>query len=181
MDPRYPIGVFEHSGPVSAVEVERWIDEIAALPARARAAVEGLSAEQLETRYRPDGWCLRQVVHHLLDSHLNSYARFKLALTEDEPAIKAYDEARWAELADYREVSIAAALDLLELLHARWVVLLRSLGRADLGRVFVHPEWGRVRLDWNIGLYAWHGRHHLAHLTTTIDREGWERGTGSGA
>ena len=180
MDLRYPIGQYAPPDSIGPADVEGWIAEIEALPGQVRAAIEGLDDEQLETAYRPGGWTLRQVVHHLLDSHLNSYIRFKWALTEDEPAIKTYEEARWAELADYRRVRLADTLDLLELLHARWATLLRSLGPDELARTFRHPEWGRVELDWNIGNYAWHGRHHLAHLTTTIEREGWATGDGSG-
>lgn len=176
MDPRYPIGQFEHDGPVAAADIVRWIEEIEDLPSLVRQAVAGLRAEQLATRYRPGGWTLSQVVHHLLDSHLNSYIRFKWTLTEDEPAIKTYEEARWAELADYEIVSLESTLDFLELLHARWGALLRSLSPEQLARRFVHPEWGTVDLGWNIGNYAWHGRHHLAHITTTVEREGWSPG-----
>lgn len=172
-DPRYPIGEFEHSGEVSSEQARQWIDQIERAPAAFRAAVEGLSDAQLDTRYRPGGWTLRQVVHHVGDSHLNSYVRFKWALTEDEPAIKTYYEDRWAELADYREVPIALALDFLELLHAKWVILLRVLTPAELDRRLQHPEWGAISLDRMLGIYAWHCRHHLAHITTTIEREGW--------
>lgn len=172
-DLRYPIGRFDHEGPVTDDDLARWIDQIEALPGRLRRAVDGLTDAQLDTSYRPGGWTLRQVVHHVPDSHLNSYVRFKWALTEDEPLIKAYDEAGWAELADYRTVPVATSLDFLALLHAKWVALLRSLAREQLGRRFVHPVSGPTALDRAIGLYAWHGQHHLAHVTTTAERNGW--------
>lgn len=180
-DLRYPIGRFDHQGSVSEKDLLRWIEDIETLPERLRAAVEGLTAAQLDTPYRPGGWTVRQVVHHLGDSHLNSVLRFKWALTEDTPTIKTYDEARWAELADYERVPVSLGLDFLAVLHARWVALLRSLTPADLARAFVHPDMGRVELSWNIGLYAWHGRHHLAHLTGLINREGWADGSTPGA
>ena len=173
MDLRYPIGQFEHEGAVTEAAIARWIAEIEALPDQMRQAVSGLSDDQLDTRYRPGGWTLRQVVHHVPDSHLNSYIRFKWALTEEEPAIKVYDEALWAELADYRLVPIETSLDFLALLHAKWSALLRSLSREQLSRTLVHPDLGVVVLNWYIGSYAWHGRHHLAHITTTVEREGW--------
>ena len=172
-DLRFPIGPFSHEGEIRGEHVAGWIDEIEALPGQMRSAVAGLSDEQLDTRYRPGGWTLRQTVHHVGDSHLNSYVRFKWALTEDEPVIKAYDEAAWAELADYRELPIETSLEFLDRLHARWVVLLRSLTSAQLARRFHHPDSGATVLAWNVGNYAWHGRHHLAHCTRTIEREGW--------
>ena len=173
MDLRYPIGEFEPPAEVTEEDLEGWLDEIEALPRALRAAVAGLSDEQLDTRYRPGGWTLRQVVHHLSDSHLNSYIRFKWTLTEDEPAIKTYEEARWAELADYRELPVETSLDFLELLHRRWVTLLRALTPEQWSRRFVHPEWGKVDLATTAAIYAWHGRHHLAHITTTAERLGW--------
>lgn len=173
-DLRYPIGQFEHEGPVSDQDLERWIAQIEALPAQMRQAVAGLSDEQLDTPYRPGGWTLRQVAHHVPDSHLHCYIRFKWALTEDEPLIKAYDEALVAELADSRTAPIAPALDLLSALHVKWVALLRSLTRRQLSRRFVHPVSGPSELARTVGSYAFHGRHHLAHLTTTIDRHGWK-------
>jgi len=172
-DPRYPIGRFAHPGEVSDDDLARWTGRIEALPGELRAAVDGLGEAQLDTRYRPGGWTLRQVVHHLPDSHLNAYVRFKWALTEDEPAIKVYDEARWAELADTRLTPVATSLDLLAHLHQRWVTLIRALDGDQLARRFLHPEWGAVDLAHAVGSYAWHGRHHLAHVTTTREREGW--------
>jgi hypothetical protein len=135
--------------------------------------IEPLSPAQLDTPYRPGGWRVRQVVHHLADSHLNSFIRFKWALTEDRPAIKAYHEDRWAELPDYVDVPVETSLRLLDALHERWVALLRRLDAADLKREFLHPESGAVRLDVNIGVYSWHGRHHLAHITRLAEREEW--------
>ncbi len=133
----------------------------------------GLSPEQLDTPYRPGGWTVRQVVHHVPDSHINSYIRFKLALTEPEPTIKPYDEALWAELADTPATPVEVSLTLLDSLHGRWVPLLRSLSGADFARQFRHPELGMVRLDGNLALYAWHGRHHVAHITSLRERMGW--------
>ena len=170
---RDPIGKFKWEGDATAEQRQQLIDEIAGTPARVRAAVEGLSAEQLETPYRPGGWTVRQVVHHIADSHLNSYVRFRLALTEDEPTIKPYHEDRWAELEDARTAPLEVSLALLESLHERWVQLLKSLKAEDFARTFRHPEMGVVSLDKNVGLYAWHGRHHVAHITGLRERMGW--------
>jgi DinB superfamily len=174
-DLRYPVGRFTPPAVVSREQVETWIGEIARLPAALRAAVAPLSPAELDTPYRPGGWRVRQVVHHLADSHMNSYIRFKWALTEDRPLIKAYFEDRWAELPDYASVPIETSLELLEALHRRWVGVLRGLGPVELSREFLHPESGPVRLDVNVGIYAWHGRHHLAHVTRLAEREGWTR------
>jgi uncharacterized damage-inducible protein DinB len=173
-DPRYPIGKFEYSTPLTPEQRMRCIEQIASAPASLRAAVEGLSAEQVATPYRPGGWTVRQVVHHVPDSHLNAYTRFKLALTEDEPTIKPYEEARWAELDDSRTTPLEVSLTLLEALHARWILLLRGLSPADFARRFRHPEWGTITLDRNLALYAWHGRHHTAHITSLRERMGWQ-------
>lgn len=172
MDLRYPIGTFTWNGEASAEQVSRWIDEIEAIPTQLRLAVKGLSPEQLETPYRPDGWTVRQLVHHVADSHMNSYIRFKLALTEDEPTIKPYEEARWAELADSRE-PVEVSLALLDALHQRWIVLLRSMNPEDFKRAFYHPVNGIVSLTHATGLYSWHGRHHIAHVTSLRERMGW--------
>ena len=174
MDLRYPIGSFKLEGAPTDEHIRQAIDEIAEAPAKIRAAVEGLSSEQLATSYRPGGWTVRQVVHHVPDSHLNSYCRFKLALTEDEPTIKAYHEDRWAELDDSRATPIEVSLALLDSLHARWIVLLKSLGPVDFQRTFRHPEIGLVTLAQNVCLYAWHGRHHAAHITSLRERMGWD-------
>ena len=170
---RYPIGRFEPPAEVTAARIEGWIADIEQLPGDLRRVVEPRDEEQLETRYRPDGWTIRQVVHHVPESHLNSYVRFKWALTEERPRIKAYFEERWAELADVAETPVGVSLDLLDALHRRWVILLRSLGPEQLAREFVHPESSVVRLDANIGIYAWHGRHHLAHIQGMVRRMGW--------
>jgi hypothetical protein len=172
-DLRYPVGKFESTGPLNSEQRGRLIDQIEATPANLRAAVQGLNDEQLATPYRPGGWTVRQVVHHIPDSHINSYMRFKLALTEELPTIRTYDEARWAELEDGRNAPIEVSLNLLESLHRRWVLLLRSLKGEDLERSFQHPEWGKVGIDWALQMYAWHGRHHVAHITSLRDREGW--------
>jgi uncharacterized damage-inducible protein DinB len=170
----YPIGKFNWEGDATDQQRQRFIDEIAGAPASIRAAVEGLSAEQLETPYRPGGWTVRQVVHHVADSHLNSYIRFRLALTEDEPTIKPYHEDRWAELDDARTAPLEVSLALLESLHQRWVHLLKSLKSEDFSRTFRHPDIGVLSLDKNLGLYAWHGRHHVAHITNLRERMGWD-------
>jgi uncharacterized damage-inducible protein DinB len=154
-------------------ERRRLIDEIAETPLRLRAAIRAMSDEQLDTPYRPGGWTVRQVVHHVPDSHLNSYIRFKLALTEEEPTIRPYDEDRWAQLEDSRITPPEVSLALLDALHERWVTLLRSLAPEDFQRTFRHPELGLVSLNKNVALYAWHGRHHVAHITSLSERRGW--------
>ena len=150
-----------------------WIAEVAEAPAKLRVAVAGLSNEQLDTPYRDGGWTVRQVIHHVPESHMNAYIRFKLALTENEPTIKPYDEAAWAETPDVRETPIEVSLALLENLHTRWVVLLKSLSDADFRRQFRHPELGVVPLEKNLALYAWHGNHHVAHITSLRERKQW--------
>jgi uncharacterized damage-inducible protein DinB len=174
VDLQYPIGRFEFPRAVSDEDRARFVEQIAQTPANLRAAVAGLSEEQLDTPYRPGGWTVRQVVHHVPDSHMNSYVRFRLALTEDEPTIKPYDESRWAELADSRTAPVETSLALLESLHERWVRLLRSLSSTDFRRQFRHPELGPVSLEKNLALYAWHGRHHVAHITSLRERMGWK-------
>ncbi len=171
-DLRYPIGRFQHTGEASDEQRSAWIDQVATLPSAVRQAALGLDDRQLDTPYRPDGWTLRQVVHHLADSHINSYVRFKLALTENEPTIKPYHEERWAELPDAR-TPIEDSLALLEALHARWTVLLRSMAGQDWQRRFIHPDSGPTDLARTLGIYAWHGQHHLAHITRTVTRNGW--------
>ena len=173
-DPRYPIGPFEFDSKADPKLREHWIGEIAAAPGALRAAVAGLTSQQLDTSYRTQGWTVRQVVHHLPDSHLNAYTRIKLALTEDEPLIKPYDQARWAELPDVRITPVETSLTLLECLHRRWVLLLRELGPAEFGRRFRHPEHGRsIGLDEVLAMYAWHGRHHVAQITSLRTRMQW--------
>lgn len=171
-DLRYPIGRFSYSGPVAQARIDTWIDDIAALPGDLRRTVSALTDRRLDTPYRPGGWTVRQVVHHLPDSHMNSLIRFKWALTEERPVIKTYDEKGWAALPDSRQ-PIAHSLDLLDALHRRWADLLRGLDQRQLQREFVHPDSGPVTLAVTIGAYAWHGRHHLAHIERLIEREGW--------
>ena len=173
MDLRYPVGTFSFTGTMSNEQRQSMVDQIAAAPEKMRAAVKGLSDQQLDTPYRPEGWTVRQVVHHVPESHLNSYTRFKLAITEDEPTIKPYFEDRWANLEDALTAPIELSLNLLEALHERWVWFLRSLRDEDFQRTFRHPELGTVSLDKNVALYAWHGRHHVAHITSLREREGW--------
>ena len=149
------------------------IEEISVVPMRMREAISGLTPAQLDTPYREGGWTLRQVVHHVPDSHLNAYIRFKLGLTEDMPTIKPYDEARWAELADTHETPVKTSLAMLEALHDRWVRLLKSMKAADFQRRITHPENGVMTLDAMLGDYEWHGRHHVAHITSARERNGW--------
>jgi len=172
-DLRYPVGRFQRPETVSADERASCIREIAELPANLRAAVEGLTEPQLETPYRPGGWNVRQVVHHIADSHMNSFIRFRLGLTESDPIIKPYEEGEWAKLADSRTSPIELSLTLLDALHARWITMLDAMTDADFARTFRHPESGLLRLDVNIALYAWHSRHHVAHITTLRERMGW--------
>lgn len=167
MDRRYPIGQYEHVGEISSAQREVWITEIEELPVKLREAVKGLTEEQLELQYREGGWKLRQVVHHVADSHMNSYIRFKLALTEDTPTIKPYYEDRWAELQDTVNADINLSLLLLEALHKKWAILLRAMIDSDYKKQFYHPESHlKTELDYALGLYAWHGKHHVAHITT---------------
>jgi hypothetical protein len=174
-DPRYPIGPFRFEGKADPSQLEQWIAEIASAPGYLRAAVAGLTPTQLDTPYRDQGWTVRQVVHHLPDSHINAYTRTKLALTEKEPTIKPYEEARWAELPDGRGGPIEVSLTLLDCLHRRWVLLLRELSPHDFHRRFRHPEHGRtIALDELVAMYAWHGRHHVAQITSLRSRMGWD-------
>jgi hypothetical protein len=173
-DLRYPVGKFDFDAPVNEADYPKLIAAIAETPGALRAAVAGLSRDRFDTPYRPGGWTVKQVAHHVPDSHMNAYTRFKLALTEEEPTIKTYDEAAWAELADSRKVPIEVSLDLLDALHLRWVALLQSMDSADFNRGLRHPEHGRVlTLKQMLALYAWHGRHHVAHITSLRKREGW--------
>ena len=174
-DLRYLVGEFQiDDDNLSQEQRELFIQQIAETPAKMRAAIKGLTQAQLDTPYRPDGWTVRQVVHHVPDSHMNAYIRFKLALTEDEPTIKPYNEARCAELEDSRIAPIEPSLNLLESLHERWITLLRSISPENWTRSFQHPERGRVSLNTNVALYAWHGRHHVAHITSLRERMGWK-------
>ncbi len=170
---RYPIGKFQAPERLDAQNRVSWIEQIDLLPSKLRAAVEGLDDFQLDSSYRPGGWTVRQVVHHLPDSHINSYCRFRFALTEDSPAIKSYDESAWAKLPDARSAPVALSLSLLQALHGRWVALLRSMTDADFARTFQHPELGPFPLGKALALYAWHGDHHLAQINALRSREHW--------
>jgi uncharacterized damage-inducible protein DinB len=172
-DLRFPVGRFQRPDSLTDPQRAEMIETVAAAPARLREAVSGLSEEQLQTPYRPDGWTVRQLVHHVADSHMNAYVRFKLGLTEDRPTIKPYEEARWAELEDTRLTPIETSLTLLELLHERWVNLLRSLNAGDFERTVNHPENGPMSLNALLAMYAWHSRHHVAHVTNLRERMGW--------
>ena len=172
-DLRFPIGKFHFEGTVAAEQKNQFLEDVAATPANLRAAAKGLSDKQLDTPYRPEGWTVRQVVHHVPDSHLNAYIRFKLALTEEEPMIKPYAEDKWAQLADTANTPVEVSLTLLESLHDRWVRLLRSLQSEDWKRTFRHPELGVMYLDKTLALYSWHGRHPVAHITSLRERNGW--------
>jgi len=167
---RYPIGKYLRPTELPLDDRARaaLISDIERAPAALRAAVAGLSDEQLNTSYRPGGWTIRQVVHHVPDSHLNGYTRMRLAATEDNPTIKPYQEARWAELPDVRSVPVDVSLALLDALHLRWTAFLRGLAASDFQRTYLHPELGIVPLDVAIGIYAWHGKHHTAHITNAL-------------
>jgi hypothetical protein len=172
-DLKHPIGRFSFQPPSTAAQRKQWIAEIAEAPANLRTAVSGLNDEQLNTPYRDGGWTVRQVVHHVPESHMNAYIRFKLALTENEPIVKPYDEAAWAELPDVHETPIEVSLALLENLHSRWVPMLRLMSDSDFQKQFRHPEIGVVPLEKNLALYAWHGKHHVAHITALRERKQW--------
>jgi len=172
-DLQYPIGKFSFQAPLTEDDRQKCLDDISHAPANLRAAVSGLSEEQLDTPHTPSCRTVRQVVHHVPDSHMNAYVRFKLALTEEEPTIKPYAEDRWAVLADTRTTPIEVSLMLLESLHTRWMRLLGSLAAADWKRTFRHPDLGVMNLEKTLALYAWHGRHHVAHITSLRERSGW--------
>lgn len=167
-DPRYPIGRFEWPTNVTAEERAVLLERLAAAPGHLRDLVTGLTDRQLDTPYREGGWTVRQVVHHIPDSRMNSYVRFKLALTEEEPVIKPYNEAAWALLGDTAETPVSTSLMLLETLHARWGILLRGLTEQQWARTMRHPQHGLLRLDHVLALYAWHGDHHIAHVTNAL-------------
>jgi hypothetical protein len=169
----FPIGEFDWTQTVAPDRRTQLINEIAAAPANFRKAVRGLTDRQLDTPYRPEGWTVRQVIHHVADSHMNSYIRFRLALTEEQPAVKGYDEKKWAKLHDSHTLPAEVSLQLLDGLHGRWVDMLRSMTGADFERTFHHSERGLIRLDMNLALYGWHSRHHAAHITRLRERMGW--------
>ena len=171
---RYPIGKFARPANISQEIIEEWIDKLDTYPSQLRNLVQDLNEEQLATPYRQGGWQVGQLVHHIADSHHNSYIRFKWALTEDKPVIKVYDEKRWAELHDSRTAPISNSLDHLQVIHTKLVYLLRGLNRTDLKREFIHPDGNVVTtLEENIGRYVWHGQHHYTHIANLIAREGW--------
>jgi len=172
-DPRYPIGKFSFHGTTDEAQRKQLIDAIEQAPAALRSAVKGLNPQQIDTPYRDGGWTVRQLVHHVPESHMNAFVRFKLALTEENPTIKPYMEDRWAETAEVRNTPVEPSLALLDSLHARWVPLLRSLKPEDWKRTFQHPELGTVSLERNLALYSWHGRHHVAHVTELRKKMGW--------
>jgi hypothetical protein len=169
---RFPIGRFAAPEVIDAKQRETWISEIEELPSLVRQTVASLDPKKLAWTYRPAGWTIRQVVHHLPDSHMNCYVRFRLALTEEEPLIKPYAEAAWAQLHDAETAPVEPSLELLNGLHKRWVLLLRSISEEGYQRKFRHPEMGTRSLNFNLGLYAWHGRHHLAHIQTALKGAG---------
>ncbi len=171
---RYPIGEFMCSGRLGVEEREAAIERMASLPGRLERVVGALTPAQLDTPYRPGGWTVRQVIHHLPDSHMNGYIRCKLTLAEDRPVVRPYDEAAWATLTDSRDTSPEVSLRLLRALHERWVILFRGMTEAEFDREMFHPEHERwIALDEMVGTYAWHGDHHLAHITMLAARLGW--------
>jgi uncharacterized damage-inducible protein DinB len=172
-DLRYPIGKWNRQSSVDADGIAAMIEQVASAPAALAAAVKGLTDAQLDTRYREGGWTPRQIVHHVADSHMNAYVRFKLGMTEDNPTIKTYNEARWAETVDGKTAPIDVSLSLVEGVHKRWVQFLRSMDAKAFARTIVHPENGSMRLSDLLGMYSWHGRHHTAHITELRQRQGW--------
>ena len=171
MDPQFPIGKFHRpAAPLEAAARAAYVDDIDRMPATLRSLVAGMTDARLDTPYRPGGWTVRQVVHHVPESHMNAYVRFKLAVTEDTPLIKTYEEARWAELPDARSAPVGMSLDLLDALHRRWVTFLRALSEAEFQKAYKHPELGVVTLDTALALYSWHGKHHTAHVRLVADR-----------
>lgn len=172
-DLRYPIGRFEKPENPTPADRRQWIEAMENTPKEVREAVSGLSEQQLDTPYRPEGWTVRQVVHHITDSHLNGYVRTKWVLTEDNPVIKTYDQRLWAELPEGRSGALELSLPLLESLHRRWCETLRAADSAAWSRTFQHPEWGAVPLEFMVALYAWHGAHHIAHIRGLRERQNW--------
>jgi uncharacterized damage-inducible protein DinB len=170
-DLRYPVGKFKFDPEISTEKRLHWIKAIGGAPAALAAAVDGLTASQLDVPYRPGGWTVRQVIHHVADSHMNAFVRFKLALTEDKPTIKPYDQDGWANTPDAGKAPIEASLALVAALHERWVTLLESLKPDDFRRALIHPEIGEIDLDKTLQIYAWHGGHHAAQITALRRRE----------
>jgi uncharacterized damage-inducible protein DinB len=172
-DPRFPIGPFTFDPDITHEKRQHAIAAIRVTPSGLRGAVKGLTPEQIETPYRDGGWTVRQVVHHVPESHMNAFVRFKLALTEDKPTIKPYEEDLWVKLPDIPRVPIETSLTLLDALHQRWIAVLESMAAAQFARPLIHPQHGEVTLDWMLQLYAWHGRHHTAHVSSLRARNGW--------
>jgi uncharacterized damage-inducible protein DinB len=172
-DLRYPVGESVARATITQTERQELIASLDATPARLREAIANLTAEQLETPYRPDGWTVRQTVHHVADSHINAYVRFRLGLTEELPVVKPYDENRWAQLEDGCHADPGISLRLLDAVHQRWTILLRSLPSAEFAKMLRHPESGVMSLDDVLQSYEWHGRHHVAHITSLRQRMGW--------
>jgi len=173
MDARYPIGKYEPQ-PYSAEQKDKWLLDIKLLPQAIEYAVQNLDEHQLNTPYREGGWTVKQLVHHVADSHMNAYIRFKLALTEDNPTIKPYEEKKWAELPDNNSVPINVSITLLHALHQRWHAVIKDLTEEDFNRTVVHPEHGRQMSLWFLlGLYAWHSKHHTAHITSLRESNNW--------
>jgi uncharacterized damage-inducible protein DinB len=172
-DPRYPIGKYE-SQPFSTAQKEKWLSDIQFLPEELERAIINLDAQQLQTPYRDGGWTVNQLVHHVADSHLNAYTRFKLGLTEENPTIRPYEEKAWALLTDVTSVPVNVSITLLHALHQRWYATIKDLTDAQWERTVVHPEHGRKMTLWFLlGMYAWHGKHHTAHITSLRDAKGW--------
>jgi hypothetical protein len=168
---RYPVGRMPRSSAaLDAGTREEYLGVLESMPARVRALVNGLGDAELDTPYRPGGWTVRQVVHHVPDSHMNAYVRMKLAVTEEQPAVKTYEEARWADLPEAKSGPVAMSIDLLDALHRRWVAFLRALSERDFRKTFSHPEWGIVSIDESLGMYAWHCRHHTEHIRMAIKK-----------
>lgn len=173
MDPRYPVGKYQVPADVTPAKRDEAIREIEVAPQKIRGAVSGLNDAQLDTPYREGGWTARQVVHHVADSHMNAYIRWRLAMTENEPTIKPYEESAWAKLEDAENAPVEVSLKLLDPLHERWVRLLRSVKNDEFARTFRHPDHGVRSLDWMLFLYAWHGNHHTGHITELRKQKGW--------
>jgi uncharacterized damage-inducible protein DinB len=173
MDPRYPIGQFQVPAEINPAKRAEAIGEISSTPQKLQAAINGLNDAQLNTPYRDGGWTVRQVIHHVADSHMNAYIRWRLALTESEPTIKPYEESAWAKLEDAAHAPVEVSLKLLEPLHERWTRLLRSVKNDEYARTFRHPDHGVRTLDWLLFIYEWHGKHHTAHITELRKQKGW--------
>jgi uncharacterized damage-inducible protein DinB len=171
-DLRYPVGEFDKNIEITAEKRAEFVRIIADLPRKISEAVSGLTDEQLDTPYRPEGWTVRQTVHHVADSHINSLCRFKLAMTEENPTIRPYFEDRWAELADSK-LPVEVSLKIIEGIHRRWTVLLEAMTDEDFRKTLVHPESGEFTIEKLLALYAWHSRHHTAHITRLRERNGW--------